>query len=449
MHPKTVSRRSFLVGAVAFAATASTGIANAASVTSVLRGDAIKWNGTVINLDPLKKYYRSRLGKGIWTGNKGLNKRGVELVQVLQQAGKDGLEPAEYLSSLPKNIQSLTKKELAAAELYLSQSFWRFGRDLYAGRTTPAVSEPDIVISRKKVDVTAWLKTASRSGPKKVIDQLRPKHQQYAALRGLLAKTKPNSAQARQIIVNMERWRWLPSSLGKRHVLVNQAAFEMHIRENEKSVDRRRVVVGKPYHKTPMFSHKIQYADFNPTWTVPRSIAGNEILPKLRKDPGYLEKRGYKVYTSWKADAPAMNPHSVDWNSVNGKKFPYKIVQQPGGRNALGQVKIMFPNRFNVYLHDTPAKNLFSESSRAFSHGCIRVQNPLEFAERLFGSRSLSQKKINKILANPETQRFKLRKPVPVHLTYFTVWVDGGKAKFHKDVYGRDKLVSNILFGRA
>ena len=123
----------------------------------------------------------------------------------------------------------------------------------------------------------------------------------------------------------------MPRGLGKKHVLVNQAAFEMRTVNGGKTIDKRRVVVGKPYHKTPMFSHTIQYADFNPTWTVPRSIAGNEILPKLRKDPGYLEKHGYKVHTSWKANAPVMNPHSVDWNAVSGKKFPYKIVQQPGG----------------------------------------------------------------------------------------------------------------------
>ncbi|MEM9331161.1 MAG: L,D-transpeptidase family protein [Pseudomonadota bacterium] len=444
-----ISRRRFLTTSLAFGFASATSPVFAANVASVLRGDAIKWNGTVIDLDPLKKYYRGKLGKGIWTGKKGLNKRGVELVQSLQSATADGLEPRDYLSALPQNIQNLTGKDLAAAELYLSQSFWKFGRDLSAGRTTPAVSEPDIIISRKKTDVQGWLKLASRRGPAKVIAELRPPHPQYAALSKLLATTKPGSAQARQIIVNMERWRWLPRSLGKRHVLVNQAAFEMLLSDKGKVVDKRRVVVGKPFHKTPMFSHTIQYAEFNPTWTVPRSIAGNEILPKLRRDPGYLEKNNYKVYTSWKADAPAMNPHSVDWQSVNSKKFPYRIVQQPGENNALGQVKFLFPNKFNVYLHDTQSKQLFSEKNRAFSHGCIRVHKPLEFAEQLFGSRALNQAKIQKILANPSPQRVNLKKQVPIHLAYFTVWVEGGNPKFHKDVYARDKLVGNILFGRA
>jgi len=443
------SRRSFLVGTLSFATLASVNQVHAARVSKIMRGDAIKWNGTVIDLGPLKKFYRGKLGKGIWTGKKGLNKRGVELVKVLQQAGNDGLEPSAYLSALPKNVQSLAGDDLAATELYLSQSFWKFGRDLSAGRTTPAVSEPDIIISRKTTDVQGWLKVAARKGAANVIGQLRPKHAQYLALRKALTKTKASSAKGRQIIVNMERWRWLPRSLGKRNVLVNQAAFEVLLTENGKITDRRRVVVGKPFHQTPMFSHIISYAEFNPTWTVPESIASTEILPKLRKDSGYLERNNYKVYTSWKKDAPAMNPNSVDWHSVNRKDFPFKIVQQPGGKNALGQVKVMFPNKFNVYLHDTPAKNLFAQSSRAFSHGCIRVEKPLEFVEKLFGSRALSQSKIKKILSDPATHKVNLKKPVPVHLAYFTAWVEKGKVKFHKDVYGRDKLVSNILFGRA
>lgn len=448
MDSLQLTRRGFVAGSLALGVSLVCNTAQAANVSKLVRGDAIKWNGTVINLDPLKKFYRGKLGKGIWTGRQGLSKKGQELVKVLQNASADGLEPREYLSALPPNYQQLTGNDLAAAELYLSQSFWKFARDLSSGRTTPAVSEPDIVISRKKTDIRGWLKLASRKGPTKVVSDLRPPHPQYHALKNVLAHTPAGTAKAKQIIVNMERWRWLPRDLGKRHILVNQAAFEMYLYESGRVEDQRRVVVGKPYHKTPMFSHAIQLAEFNPTWTVPRSIAGNELLPKLKKDPGYLERNNYKVYTSWKADAPAMNPHSVDWYSVNSKKFPYRIVQQPGDNNALGQVKFLFPNKFKVYLHDTQAKNLFSQSERAFSHGCIRVEKPLEFAEKLFG-RSLGRSKIGNILSSAQPTRVKLKKTVPIHLAYFTVWVDGGKAKYRKDVYGRDKLVSKILFGLA
>ncbi len=431
----------FLISAVPFA--------SAESVSSLLRGDAIKWQGIVIDLDPLKKFYKSRFGKGVWTDNKGLNNRGKELVEILSAAGNDGLETPDYLGGFPASAENLSGEELGSADLFLSQALWRFGRDLYSGRTTPAVTEPDIVISRKDIDVTGWLRIASRQGPGKVIDELRPKHQQYALLRKMLADAKGGKAQ--QIIVNMERWRWLPRNLGERHVMVNQAAFEMYIVENGKTVDRRRVVVGKPFHKTPMFSHAIEYAEFNPTWTISRSIAGNEFLPKLKKDPGYLERNNYKLYTSWEADAPSMNANTVDWNSVNPKKFPYRIVQQPGENNALGNVKFIFPNKYEVYLHDTQSKNLFSESSRAFSHGCIRVENPLEFAEKLYaGEGTLNSSKIKELVSSEETKRVDMKEPIPVHLAYFTVWIDdSGDAKFHKDVYGRDALVGKILFGGA
>ena len=203
--------------------------AHAASVASVMRGDAIKWQGTVIDLEPLKSFYRSKFNKGIWTSNSGLSKRGGELVNVLSNAEADGLEAADYLSGFPANPDNLSKKELAAAELFLSQAFWRFGRDLYSGRTTPAVSEPDIVISRKKIDVKEWLKSASKHGPAKVVEALRPQHRQYGMLRQMLASA--SGEKAKQIIINMERWRWLPRNLGKRYVMVNQAAFEMYLYE--------------------------------------------------------------------------------------------------------------------------------------------------------------------------------------------------------------------------
>ena len=414
----------------------------AANVSSVLQGDAIKWRSTVIDVSALKSVYKTKRS-GYWTDNRGLNKRGKELIKVLRNAGSDGLEPADYLSALPKK---LSKKDLAPAELYLTQSFLRFSRDVFAGRTTPSVTEPDIIISRKKINSQALMKSAFAKGPASTIKSLRPPHRQYDQLRKMLAKTS-NKARREKIIVNMERWRWLPRSLGKTHVLVNQAAFNLEMVKSGKLHDQRRVIVGKPFHKTPMFSHKISIAEFNPTWTVPRSIAGNEMLPKLRQDPNYLTKRGYKIHTSWKADAPVMNPNSIDWHAVRSKNFPYKIVQGPGEKNALGQVKFLFPNKFKVYMHDTPGKKLFNQAERAFSHGCIRVEKPLKFAEKLL---NLKSSKINSMVKSGETHRIKIRQPIPVHLTYFTVWIErNGKASFHKDIYKRDRLVGNILFGRV
>lgn len=255
--------------------------------------------------------------------------------------------------------------------------------------------------------------------------------------------------RVRQIIVNMERWRWLPAELGSRHVFVNQAGFEMFLSEKGGVAARHKVIVGKPFHKTPMFSDRISYAEFNPTWTVTPSIAVNEFLPKLRADPGYLARNDYVLYAGWGAGAPVIDPWSVDWHQVSGKSFPYKIVQKPGPKNALGVVKFMFPNKFNIYLHDTPSRQLFAETGRAFSHGCIRVQDPVGFAEKLFGlDNSLTPAQIKARIDGKKTVTASLKSKVPVHLTYFTVWVDEeGLPNFFPDIYERDTLVSRLLFG--
>lgn len=422
--------------------------AHAASVMKFAGAQAINWNGHVINVDLLKPFYRRTFGNGIWTGKRGLTKRGQELVKVLSSAASDGLDPADYLGAIKGDINAMSGDDLAAAELYLSESAIRFSRDLFAGRTTPSISEPDIVIARKKLDYIALLDSFNKSGVEKVVARLRPGQEQYGRLRQLLARTN-DAATRRKIIVNMERWRWLPHDLGQRHVLVNPAAFLMYTYDKGRIIDRRKVIVGQEYHRTPMFSSEISYSEFNPTWTVSRNIAGNEILPKLRNNPNYLQSIGYELHTSWKEDAPVMNPASIDWQSVNPKKFPYRIVQPAGPNNVLGQVKFLFPNKFNVYLHDTSSRQLFSQSDRALSHGCIRVENPLEFADMLYGfDRSLSSQKIRELVQSKRTVQAKFRQPIPVHLGYFTLWVgDDGKVSSFKDIYGRDKLIADMLFG--
>lgn len=421
-------------------------ISFAADVSKLLEGKAFKWHGNAVSIGPIKKFYKSRRSRGIWTDDVGLNDAGKALIVQLSKAKEDGLVASDYYRKLPKKLQT---DEVAKAELYLSQAFWKFGRDLYSGRTTPSVSDPDIIIGRKKFEIASWLSSANRRGAEFVISNLRPPHKQYELLRQKLAKTKKKSRR-RKIIVNMERWRWLPRDMGKRHVLVNQAAYEVYIREREQIVDRRKVVIGKTYHKTPMFSHKLKYAEFNPTWVIPRDIAGNEYLPRLRRNRNYLKKRGYKIYDSWEADAEELDVKKVNWSRVSRKDFPYRIVQQSGKKNALGKVKFMFPNKFKVYLHDTPAKTLFKRSSRAYSHGCIRVQRPLEFATKLFKSERLTKSRIAKMLAKKETTIVKKRKAMQIHLTYFTLWVEAnGKLKSYKDVYKRDRMVRKILFGGA
>ena len=443
--PRLIS--AVLLAALAIAVMASQ--VRAAGVQAFANAQAIKWRGGVIQVDTVMPFYKRNGYRGIWTGNDGLSRRGQELVNVLENAWLDGLDSLDYIGGMPGRTERLRGDELAGLELFLSSAAIRFARDMYGGRTTPAVSEPDIVIPRKKLDTIALLGSMDQNGPETVIDRLRPTHEQYHALRKALLKT-PDPGVQRKIIVNMERWRWLPRKLGDVHVFVNTAAFLMYTRQNGNDIDKRRVIVGQKYHKTPMFSDNIKYSEFNPTWTVTPSIAGNEMLPKLRQDPNYLKKRGYDLYASWKEDAPRMSATQIDWQSVDGKHFPYKIVQPAGPANALGQVKFLFPNKFNVYLHDTANRELFSQSDRALSHGCIRVDKPLDFAQLLYqldGNPAAGQ--ISQILATKQTKGVNFSRPIPVHLTYFTAWVKDGKLQTFDDIYGRDLLVGNILFGRV
>jgi murein L,D-transpeptidase YcbB/YkuD len=420
----------------------------AANVSQFANAQAIKWAGRVINVEPLMTFYKRQGYQGIWTDGNGINRRGLELINVLGHANGDGLEALDYLAGFPRP-ETVSGVHAVGAELYLSDAAYRFARDIYGGRTTPAVSEPDIVIKRKQLDIAALLGSMEKNGPADVIDRLRPPHEQYAALRKALSQTKDPVLQ-RKIIVNMERWRWLPRKLGDEHVFVNSAAFLMYTRKDGQDIDRRRVIVGQAYHRTPIFSDNIQYSEFNPTWTVTPSIAGNEILPKLRSDPGYLEKKGYDLYASWESDAPKMSAYQIDWHSVSSKRFPYRIVQPAGPGNALGEVKFLFPNKFNVYLHDTSSRQLFAQSNRALSHGCIRVEHPLEFAQILYKlDANPVATQVDSIVNTKQTKAVRFNRPIPVHLTYFTAWYKDGKLQTFDDIYGRDKLVGNMLFGGA
>ena len=231
------------------------------------------------------------------------------------------------------------------------------------------------------------------------------------------------STRAEQIAVNLERMRWKNRNLGDRYILVNLAGFTMDVMVNGKSDFSQRVVVGKARkHRTPEFSDEMTHMIINPSWYVPTSIARDEILPKLEKDPNYMANRNMRM--------------------VNGR-----IIQAPGRRNALGTVKFMFPNRFAIYLHDTPSKKLFQRDVRAYSHGCVRVERPHDFAEYLLtGQYEDPRGYFNSVLNRGRERRVNLDRPLPVHLTYRSAWIDeNGVEQFRGDIYGRDSKIAAAL----
>ena len=255
-----------------------------------------------------------------------------------------------------------------------------------------------------------------------------------AALNGGSATTKDD------IIANMERWRWQPDSFGDFHVHVNIPEFKLVIMDHGKQHYTTRVVVGTPKNQTPMFFDEIEHIVVNPYWNVPASIATNEIAPALARNPGYLAGQNMELLHGGKV----VNAAAIDWSTANIRNF--HIRQRPGAGNALGRIKFLFPNQHDVYLHDTPSKSLFQRSFRAYSHGCVRVQNPMEFAGALLALEpTVTVASLESMFGNSE-RWVNLETHIPVHITYFTLRVDeDGTIRSYGDVYGLNKRLISLL----
>jgi murein L,D-transpeptidase YcbB/YkuD len=254
----------------------------------------------------------------------------------------------------------------------------------------------------------------------------------------------PVEFRIKQLEVNLERRRWLSREPGGFYVFVNLADQELKVVRDEKTVHTARVVVGKTYHKTPVFTEDMTYLVINPYWNVPSSIANNEYLPKLKNDPGYLERQHIHVLDK---AGKIVNPHTVNWNGMS--RIPFRLRGDKGEKNALGRIKFMFPNKYNVYIHDTPAKSLFAKDLRVYSHGCVRVENPVTLAEVLIKQQGWSRDRIEKQIASGEQRIVKLTQKIPVYVTYITAFANkDGSVHFRRDIYGRDgELAEQLLTG--
>ncbi len=246
-----------------------------------------------------------------------------------------------------------------------------------------------------------------------------------------------------QVLVNLERQRWLNVERGARHIYVNQADFSVSVIDNGEVTFWSRTVIGKNKHRTQEFNDTMTHMVVNPTWHVPRSITTEEMLPKLKRNPGALGS-SFQVMTR---NGTRVNPRFVDFSKFSQSSFPFIIKQKPSGRNALGRVKFMFPNQFNIYLHDTPSKSLFNRDARAYSHGCVRVQKPFELAHVLLSPQSDNPKGLfQSVLGGGKERQLNLKAPVPIYLTYHSAWVDDeGQPQYRDDIYGRDKTVFRAL----
>ena len=378
----------------------------------------------------------------------------IDVQRVLSDLKKQP-DPNKFLAGFePRNVhyQSLKKMLKVYTQVIDEGLSWPTisqGAVVKAGSSDPRI--PGV---RKILGITGdyeWNDTGSPVFDQNLAIALRKFQLRHGLeAKGLLGKQtivalniSPEERQ-RQIMLNMERWRWMPDNLGDEHFLVNIAAFELQHWQTNTIVERMNVVVGAVATQTPEFSGEMQYIELNPYWTVPYTIATKEMLPKLQADP-YHYAEDFEVFAGGKL----ADWGSISWRSYGGGSFPFTFRQKPGPKNALGKVKFMLPNKFNIYLHDTPAKDKFANSTRAFSHGCIRLSRPADLAYSLLERTGMDQNDVNAIWAGGENTRVNLPKKIPVHLIYATAFSSDNGIEFRTDVYGRDKKLYAALFGRA
>ena len=387
------------------------------------------------------------------------HRREADMAQVLEDALSSNRIEETLAALLPTHSGYFRLRDtLATYRIFAETGGWPFfpsGSKLRQGDRSERIP-----LLRKRLAVEGFFENIHADDPTFFDNDLDQALKKFQAQNGLetdgilgpqtlLALNISADQRVRQIVVNMERWRWLPQNLGDRYILVNIASFDLDVVEQETSVMNMRVVAGKPYRKTPVFSDQITYLVINPYWGVPDTIARNDILPKLKKDPDFLIQQRIRVFEGWGGGTREIDPATIDWITVSAARFTYRFKQDPGPQNALGRIKFMFPNQFDVYLHDTPSKELFTRARRDFSSGCIRIEKPVELAEYLLRNHpDWSPEKIRSLLSgNDDTpQTVKLIEPLNIHILYWTVWVGGdGRIYFSPDIYDRDSALDAAM----
>jgi murein L,D-transpeptidase YcbB/YkuD len=424
----------------------------AASIHQVLAGtlpahvNAAAWKDT-------HQFYTQRQDLPIWMMDLS---RAEVAVMILDSAKAHGLDPADYGQADIIRLRMLLSSEdapdegsperaqaLAEADVRLTAALLTLGRDVALGRMSPERIDSRWKARRDAPDLVGTLATSADADLSTWLDSLKPKHAQYAALQKALAD--PAMAQsAGQIALNLERWRWMPDDLGSRYLIVNIPSFHLEAHEGNQTVLEMKVVVGKPDHRTPIFSEMMTTTVFSPYWNVPDSIVEGETAPAAARDPGFLKRNDIEILRLSKSGAKVVDPATVNWDDPEELKA-LAFRQKPGAKNALGHVKFLFPNQFDVYLHDTPADALFARQGRAFSHGCVRVEQPEALARWVLkGMPEWTAEKIVEAMHAGDEQHVKLNQQIPVHIVYFTAWADDeGMVSVVPDVYGYDATQSS------
>jgi murein L,D-transpeptidase YcbB/YkuD len=349
------------------------------------------------------------------------------LLDYVEKMGGHGLNPADYQPGKLK--QAIDSTDLQVLEKQADVSFGLLADDLATGHVAPgqrgryfiAPNSLDPALVARMIDIAIAAHKVDG-----VLDSFAPQNPEYAVLRSALAGSDgTDPAKRAQLKTTLERWRWFPHNPGSKYLLVNIPEFRLRMIENGKETDNRKVIVGKPNKQTPQFQTKVTGVILNPTWTVPQSIIAESVGSLIRKTPGTARSRGFS------------------WTSVGGH---LSVVQGPGPGNSLGQLKLDMPNPLTVYLHDTPSKSLFDQEDRAFSHGCMRMQNPFDLAGKLLANVGWDRARIDGVVASRVTTRVSLSAPLPVYVVYMTaVPRPDGSIAYLKDTYKLDATLGAKL----
>ena len=450
--------------------------------------------------DTLTEFYANNGQRLAWCDDSGrLLPVTATLLDALRRAGEHGLDPEDYalsrLDLLGAEIGKAPLDDAAVArladfDLLMTAAFFRYASDLSTGRVHPDEIRDDWHTNLPDLDPLTKLDRALESDHlPQLLEALPPPHAGYARLRDALSGLReieaaggwpaipegpglepdgrlgpptlaalnlPVDRLIRQVELNLERWRWIPRRLGSPYVFVNIPGFSLELVRDGVPVWRTRIVVGKAFSPTPVFSDRIVAVVANPPWNVPMSIARGEYLRELRKDPRALKRRGFRLLEGMEEDAREVDPTTVDWHALDKGRFPFRLRQDPGPNSALGRLKFHLTNGYRIYLHDTPTRGLFGQSDRDLSHGCIRVERPLELAAQFLDE--ASQELLHEALDQTKERHLSVKPTVPVHILYLTARVDeAGGLRFSPDVYefdgpqgaALDRVASRVSGGPA
>jgi murein L,D-transpeptidase YcbB/YkuD len=374
----------------------------------------------------------------------------IDLPSLLEASLRSDDFGSAYAQLVPKSPQYAGLKEQLQIYSALQSHSWPA---IPAGRWKIGDSEEAIAPLRERLEILEHLK--SDGSEREMFDaRLEMAVKTFQSGHGLRVDgvVGPETSEqlnvrpeerARQIAANMERIRWLPDRLPDRVLVVNIPAFSLSLFEGGKPVLRARTIVGKVTWCSPVFlNSEITKIILNPAWDVPRAIAVREILPLVRKNLSYLAKNQIRVY----GQSGRIDPSSINWGQISAGNFPYHLQQEPGPGNSLGQIKFYFYNKGDCYLHDTPAKALFEKSTRALSHGCIRVEKAFDLAVEILRGSEWSAENLRQEIDSGSRQTITLDSPVPIYLVYITCWVDDqGEIQFRRDIYGQDLALLRLL----